>query len=298
MAILRISSFGKSYMSPASFENEQELQTVLAENPQLLVADGTTPVLLIQQLTLPDVGALDLLLVDVESIPIVVATTIGTTGACRREMVAGAIDSIAALAELTVEQLDTATGGAVARALTTLAGGDRHEFERRWRSLGVHLRAARIRFVVAVGERRPSLDRTIRFLAEHSSLDVQCVAVAKSRESNGDTYYASTIAPDTFGAPPQPLASPPETRREPPVVLASVDQSPWSKAIRLVDPPGNYRKHAAPAWRASSSSRFVKRAGVWSETYGEEAGTADGAAIAARIGETPAGDLGRVQWDG
>lgn len=293
MAILRMSSFGKSYMSPASFESEQELQTVLAENPQLLVADGTTPVLLIQQLTLPDVGALDLLLLDVESIPIVVATTIGTTGACRRETVARAIDSMAALAELTVEQLDTAAGGAVARALTTLGDGDHHEFERRWRSLGVHLRAARIRVVVAVGERQPSLDRTIRFLGEHSSLDVQCVAVAKCRASNGDTYYAATIAPDTFGAPRQPLASPPETRRELPVVLDSVDQSPWSKAIRLVGSPGNYRKHAAPAWRTSPSSRFVKRAGVWSETCGEEGGTADGAAIAARIG-----DLGRVQWDG
>ncbi len=226
-------------MSPASFENEQELQTALAENPQLLVAGGATPpILLIPRLTLRDVGTIDLFLLAAESIPIVVAATVGTAGDGRREMVARAIDSIAALARLTVEQLDMAAGGAVERTLTTLAGGNRDEFDRRWTLLGVNLRAARVRFVVAVDERRPSLDRTIRFLAEHSSLDVQCVAVARCRDSNGDTYYASTMIPDAAGDPSGPLASSPGTRRERAVGLDSVDQSPWSNAIRLVGSPG------------------------------------------------------------
>ena len=286
-------------MSPASFENEQELQTALAENPQLLVAGGATPpILLIPRLTLRDVGTIDLFLLAAESIPVVVATTVGTAGDGRREMVARAIDSIAALARLTVEQLDMAGGGAVERTLTTLAGGNRDEFDRRWTLLGVNLRAARVRFVVAVDERRPSLDRTIRFLSEHSSLDVQCVAVARCRASNGDTYYASTMIPDAAGDPSGPLASSPGTRRERAVGLDSVDQSPWSNAIRLVGSPGNYRKQAAPAWRASASSRFVKRAGVWTETHGEEADAAGSPAMNARGGETPPDDLARVQWDG
>ncbi len=286
-------------MSPASFGNEQELQTALAENPQLLVAGGAAPpILLIPRLTLRDVGTIDLFLLAAESIPIVVATTVGTTGDGRREMVARAIDCIAALARLTVEQLDMAAGGAVERTLTTLAGGNRDEFDRRWTVLGVNLRAARVRFVVAVDERRPSLDRTIRFLAEHSSLDVQCVAVARCRDSNGDTYYASTMIPDTAGDPSGPLASSPGTRPERAAGPGSVDQSRWSNAIRRVGSPGNYRKQAAPAWRASASSRFVKRAGVWTETHGEEADAAGSLTMNARGGETPPDDLARVQWDG
>src|SRR5207244_206785 len=63
MAILRIGAFTKGYAVPASFDNERELERVLAENLQLLVADGATPpVVVAQQLILRDAGRLDLLL--------------------------------------------------------------------------------------------------------------------------------------------------------------------------------------------------------------------------------------------
>lgn len=267
-------------MIPTAFENEQELRRALAEHPHLLVADGAPPpVLLTRHLTLPDAGTLDLLLLDVDSIPVVVGTTLGRCGDCRREMVGEAIDYISALAQLTVAQLDAAAGGAVERALRTFAGNDRHDCERRRASLAVNLRSARVRFIVAVEELRPSLDRMIRLLAEHSSLDVQCVAVAKCRESNGDTFYApSTIA--GFDRNLRPL-----------------DRAPSPKAIRLVGSAANSRKAAAPAWRASAQYHFVKRAGVWSEAEREEAFAA-GSVMPARIAETPPADLARVQWDG
>jgi hypothetical protein len=269
MAILRIGSFGKSYMVPASFENEQELERLLAENPQLLVADGATPpVLLSQQLILPDAGKLDLLLLDVESIPIVVETKLTKSGDCRREVVAQAIDCISAVTQLTVAQLDDAASGAVERALRTFAGDDGNDFDRRWTSLAVNLRAGRVRFIVAVDELRPSLARLIRFLAEHSNLDVQCVAVAKSREPNRDSYYAPTIVLDAVRTSPRPFASPKVTPPERSAVLDSVDWVPPPQGIRLVGSAAHYRKIVAPAWGAS------------------------------RIVETPPFDLGRVQWDG
>ena len=267
-------------MIPTAFENEQELQRVLAENPQLLVADGAPPpVLLTRHLTLPDAGTLDLLLLDVDSIPVVVGTTLGRCGDCRRDVVGEAIDYISALAQLTVAELDDAARGAVGRALRAFAGNDGHDFERRWALLAVNLRSARVRFIFAVEELRPSLDRMIRLLAEHSSLDVQCVAVAKCRVANGDTFYApSTIA--GFGSNSRPL-----------------DRAPSPTGIRLVGSAANARKAAAPAWPASAQYHFVKRAGVWSEALREEAFGA-GSVMAARIAETPPADLARVQWDG
>jgi hypothetical protein len=141
-------------MIPTSFENEQELQRVLAENPRLLVA---------------------------------------------------AIDFISARAQSTVTQLDDAARGALERALRTFAGKD------------------------------------------------------------GDGSVPAGRTP-----------SPP--------------------GIRLVGSAASYRKPAVPAWRSSTQYQFVKRAGVWIETYREDPFAAR-SLIAARATET-APDPGRVQWDG
>jgi hypothetical protein len=284
-------------MIPTSFENEQELQRVLAENPQLLVADGApAPVLLTRQLTLPDAGTLDLLLLDVDSIPVAVGTTLGRCGDCRRDVVAGAIDFISALAQLTVAQLDEAARGAVGRALQTFAGDDRHDFARRRDSLAMNLRSARVKFIVAVEELQPSLHRMIRLLAEHSSLDVQCVAVAKRRQSNGDTYYAPTMV-DSRRSLRQSHAAPKPTPLELPVPLEPVDRAPSPKGIRLVGSAASCRKSSVPAWHGAAQYQFVKRAGVWIEAYREETFAA-GSVMAARGAAMSSGDLGRVQWDG
>jgi len=263
-------------MIPPSFESEQELQRVLAENPRLLVANGAPPPLfLTRQLPLPDAGALDLLLLGVDSIPVIVGTTVGRRGDGRRDVVGEAIDYISALAQFTVTQLDDAAGGAVERALRTLAGNDGADFDRRRTSLAVNLRAARIRFIVAVEALPPSLHRMIKLLAEHSSLDLQCVAVAKCQHPNGDTYYA-------------PMAESGES--------TPVERPPSPQGIRLVGSAPSHRKPAAPSWRGSAQYQFVKRAGVWIETYRDDPFAAN-PIIAARAIET-APDSGRVQWDG
>ena len=113
--------------------------------------------------------------------------------------------------------------------------------------------------IVAVDALQPSLHRMITLLAEHSSLDLQCVVV------------------DSGGSVP-------------------VDRAPSPKGIRLVGSAASYRKPAVPAWRSSTQYQFVKRAGVWIETYREDPFAAR-SLLAARVTETPP-DPGRVQWDG
>jgi hypothetical protein len=123
----------------------------------------------------------------------------------------------------------------------------------------------------------PSLLRIAKRLAEHSSLDLRCVAVAKCQHPNGATYYAPSSTVDAGGSVP-------------------VDRPPSPKAIRLVGSAASYRKSAVPPWRGSAQYQFVKRAGVWIETYREDPFAAR-TLIAARVTETPP-DPGRVQWDG
>ena len=285
-------------MIPTSFEDEQELQRVLAERPQLLVANGApAPLLLAQQLTLPDARTLDLLLLDVDSIPVVVGTTLGRCGDCRRDVVAEAIDAISALAQVTVAQLDEAVGGAVGRALQTFAGNDRHDFDRRRDSLAMNLRSARVKFIVAVEELQPSLHRMIRLLAEHSSLDVRCVAVAKHRQSNGSTTCAASTMVDSRKSFRLSQAAPKLAPLELPSPLEPVDPAPSLKGIRLVGSAASSRKSSVPARHGVAQYQFVKRAGVWIEAYREETFAA-GSVLADRGAAMPPGELGRVRWDG
>jgi hypothetical protein len=228
MAIVRIGAFGTSYLAPAAFESEEEIARAIAENPQLLVADGAAPpVLVTQRLLLPD-STLDLLFLDLRSIPIVVESRLAKSDGCRREVVAQVIDDLSALAQLTVTQFDEAAGGAVERALRQIAGNS-NDFDLLWTSLAANLRAARVKFVVAIDELSPSMDRQIRFLAEHSNLDVLCVEVAKFLEPSGETYYA-------------PVA-----------------RVPSPKAIRLV---GSSQRPATQDRHAFSRYEFMKREGT------------------------------------
>jgi hypothetical protein len=271
---VRADSSTDSDMVPAPFEDEHELNSVVAENPQLLVAAGAAPpVLLIRQLTLSDAGAPGLLLLlDADSIPIIVGTRLGSSGDGRCEVVAQAIDAMSAVTQLTVAQLDNAAGGAVEGALRTFAANGQ-DLNRRRASLAANLRAAHVTFILAVDELKPFWDRLISYLAEHSNFDVRCVAVARCRESNGDMYYAPTM------------------------IVGNIRSSrPSPNGIRLVGSAANSRKPIAPASRAQADRRFVKRAGVWVTLRLEEAEVAS--VIPSHVVEPPSGDLGRVQWDG
>ena len=73
-------------------------------------------------------------------------------------------------------------------------------------------------------------------------------------------------------------------------------EPPSPKGIRLVGSAASYRKPVVPALRGSTQYQFVKRAGVWIETYREDPFAAR-PFVAARVTET-APDPGRVQWDG
>src|SRR5262249_11019468 len=94
-----------------------------------------------------------------------------------------AIDYITALTDMTVDELDEQTGAQLSQAIKTFDDGD-PEFERRWKAIGVNLRAGSARLVVAVDETNPSLERILRFLAEKSELDVQLVVIEQYKGAN------------------------------------------------------------------------------------------------------------------
>ena len=160
------------------FQNEEELQACLERCPYLLITESEPSVVTVQrEVALPAAGILDVLLVDAEGVPVAVEVKLARNGQSRREVVAQAFDYVSDLTLLTIDELDDVVDGALIKAL--------EEFENLppsanlRKQCGTNLRAGRIKVVVAVDEATEGLVRIVRYINDHSDLDVRLVAISK-----------------------------------------------------------------------------------------------------------------------
>ena len=71
MPIIRSDGKKPVILQSKPFDNEEQLQKVVAENPSLLCFDGDAPLaLVIRELTLPEAGYLDILMVGADGLPV------------------------------------------------------------------------------------------------------------------------------------------------------------------------------------------------------------------------------------
>lgn len=248
-------------LPPAEFGSEAELEELLATNPQLLVRDGIAPpVVVARQVILPTGGRLDILCIDAEAVPVIVEAKLARNATSRREVIAQAIDYIASLASLTVEELDLAVGGALGPALRVLVDGDDAEFDGVWTRLAMNLRSARARFVLALDDVPPDLERIVRFLARHTQLDVQLLRIGKYSEASGNSWYVPALLIDETNAErEQPLVA---RNAGPSAVQAAVDAlctlMPGS-ALTPVGAAAGYRRVLVDGWPEDLHYEFVRR---------------------------------------
>jgi RecB family endonuclease NucS len=112
MPILVRASSGIFSLEASGFPNEETLEKLLAENPDLLrPEDGSSLAFIARQVDLREAGVLDLLFVNDEGLPVAVEVKLARNGQSRREVVAQAIDYISALTALTNEELDQMVQG-------------------------------------------------------------------------------------------------------------------------------------------------------------------------------------------
>jgi hypothetical protein len=177
MAVILKNQGGAEAIQRVSFNNEAELQKLLADNPSLLQNEAEPSLAFVKrEVNLGSSGYLDLLLINRDGLPIAVEVKLQKNAESRREVVAQAIDYITALTDKTVDELGEETGAQLSQAIRSFDESD-VEFERRWRAIGANLRAGLARLIVAVDGANPGLERMLRFLAEKSELDVQLVVV-------------------------------------------------------------------------------------------------------------------------
>lgn len=217
MPIIRSDGKTPVILKSHPFDNEDQLQRVVAENPSLLCFAGDPPLALVtREFTLPSAGFLDILLVDSEGLPIPVECKLARNPQSRREVVGQIVDYVSILTSLTVDELDNAVGGALEEALRSFdsPSGDVKVFERRWQQVGTSLRAGQARYVIVVDEVPQDLERLVRFLVQRSELDIRLVQISRYPDPAGhDLYVPANIVdiapaqrPHGVAAAPKPLA--------------------------------------------------------------------------------------------
>jgi len=279
------------------FRDEAELQACLERSPWLLVFDKDPPVAAVQrEVALPSAGVLDLLIVDQEGLPVAVEVKLARNTQSRRAVVAQAFDYISDLSGMTFEELDDRVEGALDGALSDLAVAGRDVALRK--QCATNLRAGRIRLVIAVDSPTDDLIRIVRYIADHSDIDVRLVAVSK---------YAGgrIIVPRILVA--RPSDAPTFGRREP---AARSADSAFEAAIDAYDSTapeewrtrghaGRYRQIRADEWPGALHYEF--------QNYADEIGVElhlesdDVKGLSGDLGPLAGRELEadvRTEWDG
>ncbi|RPJ17574.1 MAG: hypothetical protein EHM30_03185 [Desulfobacteraceae bacterium] len=160
------------------FKNEAELQACIEQSPYLLFSESESSVTTVQrEVGLPSAGILDLLVVDNEGLPVAVEVKLARNAQSRREVVAQAFDYVADLSNLTFDELDEIVDGSLTGVLTALVGPE--QFPGLRKICATNLRAGRIRLVIAVDSAGEDLIRIVRYITDHSDIDVRLVSISK-----------------------------------------------------------------------------------------------------------------------
>jgi hypothetical protein len=257
MPILIDGPQGRIAADSLAFDNEGELEKVVASQPNLLETEDEEPLALVNsQVTLPEAGLLDLLFVSEAGLPVAAEVKLARNAESRRQVVAQVVDYVSALTSLTVDELDQQVGGSLEVALRSFdAGSDMDEFDRRWQAVGANLRAGLARVVLVLDDVRPDLERIVRFLSDHSNLDVRLVTISKYGAQKVGILYVPRIIITAQGKPvPRPPSGPRPQRPELAQVIQAYDHmaasdlqtkgnASWFRQIRPPDWPAGFRVH-------------------------------------------------------
>ena len=196
MPVVRILGEEATRLAPAEYTNEDQLQQLLAEYPYVLMGDDEPDLSLVaREVTLPGAGRLDLLLVDAEGRPTAVEVKLRRNVQSRREVVAQVFDYVAALADFTAAELDQHLGGKLGQALAEFEDDSEEDRadQRRWGACRDALRAGKVRVVIAVDSAGQDLVRLVRFINDHSDLDVRLVEIGRFSDGGGGTTLVPKV---------------------------------------------------------------------------------------------------------
>ena len=246
-------------VTSSAYNNEAELQEILADNPSLLTNETDPPIALIQtELNLPDSGKADILYIDSDGLPIVVEVKLAKNAESRREIVAQIFDYISSITQFTVDELDDLTENQLQTAIKSLAEENKTT-EQIWKLCSKNLRAGDVRVVLAIDKTPEELVRIVRFVNDKSVLDVRLVEFQKYSDKKNKTIIVPNFI--VIGESKTVVKEKRPKRQPPPefqLVLENYNNIS-ENGFGLIGNAWNYRQIRNPKWPASIHYEFLNR---------------------------------------
>jgi len=197
MTIIHQKQTGVSKISSSEYDNEDELQKIIADNPELILAETEPSIELVQrEVSLPDkAGRVDIVFIDSEGLPILVEVKLERNRESRREVIAQIFDYVSAFTQFTIYEFDDAVGGSLMIAINKLVDDQSNINigEAIKKKCSSNLSAGRAKLVLAVDKARDDLTRIVEYVNDHSDLDVRLVEIKKYPNKNKENIFIPNI---------------------------------------------------------------------------------------------------------
>ena len=165
------------------------MQEILSDIPSLLQYGDDPKLSFVKtELVLPDSGKADILFIDSSGLPIIVEVKLERNAESRREIVAQIFDYTSSITQYTVDELNDLSEQHLQNAIKEVANTDEDE-DKIWKHCGTNLRAGNVRVVLAIDKAPEELIRIVRYVNDHSDLDVRLVEFKKFSDQNKKSIF-------------------------------------------------------------------------------------------------------------
>lgn len=179
-------------LTSCPFTDENELELVLAAHPKLLQGEEKEEIHLIdRQISIQDVGEIDIFLVNSKGLPIITEVKLAKNQDIRRKIVGQIFDYVSALTLMDLFEIDELVDGKLQDIIGNIS--ETTQAEDLWKDFTGFLRTAKTRFILAVDEAPESLLRIVQFLCRHTNLDIKLIQIQKFRKSTGECFYVPFV---------------------------------------------------------------------------------------------------------
>lgn len=181
-----------------SYENEGELQALVAESPELVGV--STSVVALREFALPNAGYLDVLLIDVDGAITCVEAKLNRNPEIRRAVVGQLLGYAGGLWGMSYDDLDAVvrkrTGSPLGELVGSAAGDEGFEADAFRAQVAANLSEGAFRLVFAVDEITEDLKRAAEYLNAHTTAALE-VIVLEFRYARVDGV--EILLPNSFG---------------------------------------------------------------------------------------------------
>lgn len=195
-----------------AYDNEGALQRLLAESPHLLPGIEEEAVATAREFPVLETGSADLVAVDIDGGITIVECKLQRNPEIKRRIVGQLFAYAAGMMAMSFDEFETAfsqaAGRPLLRQIAEYSDSDGVDEEAIRSTITENLQAGRFRLIIAVDEITPELQRIVRYINQHTTGDVELLAIELRYIRHSDVEI---LVPEVYGE--ETAATKPSTRR-------------------------------------------------------------------------------------